>query len=98
MKPLTDTDEEFEVGPEPLAPRITGVEPRQPASVLVSFESGERRTFDVAPLLGRGIFQRLADPDAFSAVSVVEGGGGIEWAAGPDLSANNLYFCGRSVS
>ena len=47
---------------------------------------------DVADLLHRGVFRCLQDADRFAEVSVVDGGGGVEWACGPDLSANRLYF------
>jgi hypothetical protein len=63
-----------------------------------SFEAGEVRRFDVSPLLTRGVLQLIAKAEAFESVSVVEGGGGVEWDAGPDLSANRLYFDGEPVS
>ena len=97
MSSLLRTEPEVVVGPEPLAPRIVSVVVDTVATIRVTFEDGEVRLFDVSPLLTRGVFQRIADPEAFAAVSVVEGGGGVAWAAGPDLSANHLYFDGEAV-
>lgn len=87
-------DPESAVGPEPLAPRVVHVEAVGGRSVHVAFETGDARLFDVSPLFPRGVFQALRDPDAFRDVSVVAGGGGIEWASGPDLSAGRLYTGG----
>lgn len=95
--PDVQTEPEVVVGPEPLAPRIVAVSAVGTACIRVAFEDGEVRVFDVSPLLRRGVFQRIADPGAFAAVGVVEGGGGVEWAAGPDLSANRLYFDGEAA-
>ncbi len=93
--PEIQTEPEIIVGPEPLAPRVVTASAVGGATIRITFEDGEVRVFDVAPLLSRGVFQRIADARAFTAVTVVEGGGGVEWAAGPDLSANRLYFDGE---
>lgn len=96
MSTLLRTELEVVVGPEPMAPRIDDVSAmRGSHRVVATFETGERRIYDVTPLLGRGVFGRIIDPEAFARVSVVEGGGGIEWEAGPDLSRNSVYFSGR---
>jgi hypothetical protein len=65
------------------------------ACILVVFETGERRRVDLRPLLDKGVFRALRLPDALADVSVVPGGGGVEWACGADLSANRLYFGAR---
>ena len=89
MSTLLRTEPEVVVGPYPLAPRVTAVEAVDGRTVRVTFEDGEVR--DVTPVLERGVFQRLRDPERFAEVEVVEGGG-IEWASGADLSANRLYY------
>ena len=86
---------EYRVGPERLAPRIVAVEAQADTHrIAVDFETGVQRWYDVSPLLSRGVFQRIAEPKAFYRVSVVEGGGGVEWEAGPDLSRNSVYYEG----
>ncbi|SRR5690606_16132747 len=98
MSRLLRTEPEVVGGPEPLAPRIVAVEAVGETVAEAVFEDGEERRVDVAPLLTRGVFRQLTDPDAFAAVSVVEGGGGIEWACGPDLSAIRVYHGGEPVT
>ena len=92
-----DVQAPVETGPEFLAPRVIAVEPVPGPSLRVVFETGDVRTFDARPLLDRGVFCALSDASAFAAVSVVPGGGGVEWASGADLSANRLFTGGRAV-
>ena len=75
-----------------MLPRIVSVEADAATwTILATFETGERRRYDVSPLLGRGIFQSIASPAAFAAVGVDEMGG-VEWEAGPDLSRDTVYL------
>ena len=81
-----------------MLPRVVHVEADVASSTLLArFSTGERRRFDVAPLLTRGVFRRLADPAAFAAVGVDEMGG-VAWEAGPDLSRDTVYLAGEPVS
>ena len=83
--------------PLPMLPRIKAVEAEPGTwSVIATFVSGERRRYDVAPLLAKGIFQQIADPVAFAAVRTDEMGG-IAWEAGPDLSRDTVYLGGTPV-
>jgi Protein of unknown function (DUF2442) len=79
----------------PMLPRIVRVE-ADPATwtILATFATGERRRYDVAPLLNRGVFQQIANPDAFLAVHPDEMGG-VSWEAGPDLSRDTVYLAGE---
>lgn len=54
----------------------------------LEFDNGERRVFDVAPYLDRGIFRLLRD-GRFNAARVVAGS--VEWPGGIDLSFDTLY-------
>lgn len=106
MKPSTNTHSEsteidrdgteYVVGLGELAPRVVAVE-AQPETwaVLATFETGEQRRFNLNELRGRGIWAQIEESGSFEAISVVEGGGGIEWEAGPDLSADTLYLGGQ---
>jgi hypothetical protein len=78
-----------------MLPSIVRVE-ADPAcrTILATFANGERRRYDVRPLLDRGVFRRIADPEAFAAVSVDEMGG-VAWEAGPDLSRDTIYLGGE---
>ena len=78
--------------PLPMLPRVVKVEADPEAHTIVAtFETGERRRYDVTPLLGRGVFRALSDPDAFEAIGVDEMGG-VVWEAGPDLSRDTVYL------
>jgi hypothetical protein len=78
-----------------MLPRIVSVvaEP-ETWTILATFATGERRRYDVRPLLTRGVFRRLQDPEAFAAVEVDEMGG-VVWEAGPDLSRDTVYLAGE---
>ena len=80
--------------PIPMLPRIVRVaaEP-DTRTILATFATGERRRYDVGPLLTQGVFRELAAPEAFAAVYVDEMGG-IAWEAGPDLSRDTVYLAG----
>lgn len=78
-----------------MLPRIVNVEadPRT-WTIFATFDTGERRRYDMAPLLSRGLFRRIADAEAFVAVSPDEMGG-VCWEAGPDLSRDTVYIAGE---
>lgn len=83
--------------PLPMLPRIVRVEAEpETRTILATFATGERRRYDVAPLLTRGVFRRLTEPGAFAAVGVDEMGG-VVWEAGPDLSRDTVYLAGEPV-
>ena len=81
--------------PLPMLPRIVRVEAEpETRTILATFATGERRRYDVSPLLSRGVFRRLQDRAAFAAVAVDEMGG-VVWEAGPDLSRDTVYLAGE---
>ena len=81
--------------PLPLLPRIVRVEADpETRTILATFSTGEKRRYDVTPLLDRGIFRRLQDAQAFEAVDVDELGG-VVWDAGPDLCRDTIYLDGE---
>ena len=78
-----------------MLPRIMRVEADSETwTILATFTTGEKRRYDVAPLLTRGIFRRIAEPEAFVAVQPDEMGG-VCWEAGPDLSRDTVYLAGE---
>ncbi len=77
-------------------PHVRSVRALEDYELEVSFENGEYRRFDVKPYLGRGIFVRLRDRDAFRAIRVVAGS--VEWANGLDLSYDTLYVEGEPIA
>ena len=61
-------------GSKPLGPRITDIIPQNDHGLLVTFDNGETRLFNVHSLLSRGIFRSLREPKAFASLEVVNEG------------------------
>ena len=76
-------------------PYVKSVRALEDYKLEVSFENGERRTFDVKPFLSRGIFVRLRDQELFQAARAVAGS--VEWPGGLDLSYETLYIEGQPI-
>ncbi|MDE0008651.1 MAG: DUF2442 domain-containing protein [Gammaproteobacteria bacterium] len=75
-----------------LNPHVTHVQPQDDFTLIVTFATGERRRFDVAPFLDTGVFQRLRERSVFEAAKVVAGS--VEWPGEVDLSYDTLYMEG----
>lgn len=76
-------------------PRVTDVEPAQDYHLLVTFENGEKRLFDVRPYLDRGVFRDLCNEVAFAQVRAHLGT--VVWQGGQDLCPDTLYEQGQAV-
>ena len=48
-----------------LAPKITALKPEPPHTLVVTFETGEVRLFDLTPHLEWGVFQKLRPYELF---------------------------------
>ena len=70
---------------------VTAVEVLHERVVRLTFENGEVRDMDLAPLLWGPAFQSLEDDDVFRAVTVDPAAGTIVWPNGADISAHTLY-------
>lgn len=73
-------------------PKLTSVVPLEDYSLLVDFENGEQRCFDMTPYLDKGVFRELRDRDYFAKVRLIFGG--VQWPHEQDLSADTLYLGG----
>ena len=59
--------------------------------VRVTWDDGVTSLVDLKPVMaGHLVLEMLAIPEIFHDVSVVPGGGGIEWPNGADFSARSL--------
>ena len=69
-------------------------------NLLVSFVSGEKRQYDVAPLFDKWkAFQALMSTQGlFEQVKVDAGGYGISWNDDIDLSCDELYHNGKEIA
>ncbi len=75
---------------------VTDVEPMSGFRLLLTFENGEKKIFDVTPYLDIGIFAELKDLSKFNSVKVSFDT--IEWDNHADFDPELLYSKSRSYS
>ena len=68
---------------------IKDVKPKEDYLLLLTFENGEKRQFDMKPYLDLGIFQELKDLKLFNTAKTSFDT--IEWANEADLDPEPLY-------
>ncbi len=59
--------------------------------LLLIYEIGELKVFDVKPYANGDWFGELNDPTYFSSVRMLSDGSGIEWRNGQDIAPHELY-------
>lgn len=72
-----------------MPPRLNSVTPLADYRLLLTFDTAERRLFDVKPYLASGVFSELKDEALFRSVHMSFDT--IEWANGADLCPEVLY-------
>ena len=79
--------------------RILSITPLSEYSLLVCFENGEKKVYDVSQLFEKWeAFRALyVTKGLFRQVKVDTGGYGISWNDNIDLSCDELYRGGRNV-
>jgi hypothetical protein len=70
-------------------PRVKEVQPEQDYTLLITFNNGEHKLFDVKPYLSKGIFVALHDNNIFRQVKPFNGS--IRWPGDLDLCPDTLY-------
>ncbi len=68
---------------------IVNVKPLKDSQLLLTFENGEKRIFDMKPYLNKGIFKELRDEKMFRSVRVSFDS--IEWSNQADIDPEVLY-------
>jgi len=68
---------------------VTQVAPRDDFHLELTFDTGERKVFDVKPYLDKGVFRRLQDIQLFKQAYV--GGGTVCWPQDLDIAPETLY-------
>jgi Protein of unknown function (DUF2442) len=71
-------------------PRVQAVTPLLNYSLLLKFDNGEQKIFDVTPYLDKGIFRVLRNQSIFASVNVVLGS--VQWSNGADFCPDMLYL------
>ncbi|WBW97662.1 DUF2442 domain-containing protein [Oceanirhabdus sp. W0125-5] len=68
---------------------IVEVKPLKDYKLLLTFENGEKRIFDMNPYLSKGIFKELKDENVFKTVRISYDS--IEWSNEADIDPEVLY-------
>jgi hypothetical protein len=76
-------------------PYVRFVHPQDDYLLLLTFENGEKRIFDLKPYLDKGVFTRLKNPALFKTARLVSGS--VEWGGDIDLSYDTLYLSSTPV-
>jgi hypothetical protein len=71
-------------------PLVRTATPQPGHRLLLTFDNGETRVFDLTPYLDKGVFRQLQDPADFAKAAVVAGS--VEWPGEVDLSYDTLYL------
>ncbi|MCL2530818.1 MAG: DUF2442 domain-containing protein [Oscillospiraceae bacterium] len=79
-------------------PRLTNITTEKPYFLNLTYETGEKKRFDVTPYISGSWFGELADPNYFRAVKIIENGDYIEWPRGQDLAPHELYELSERIS
>ena len=74
---------------------IIDVKPLEDYQLLLTFDNGEQRLFDMKPHLNTGIFKELKDKHKFNSVKV--NFDTIEWCNKADIDPEMLYEHGKII-
>lgn len=72
-----------------LQPKVLSVKPLPDYRLLISYETGEQKIFDVKPYICGSWFGELKDESVFRTVKPC--GSTVEWADGQDIAPHELY-------
>ncbi|MCF0144248.1 MAG: DUF2442 domain-containing protein [Firmicutes bacterium] len=74
-----------------LQPKLIRVEAMDDMKLLLEYETGEKKIFDVTPYASGDWYGELKDPKYFKGVGLLPDGTGITWADGQDIAPHELY-------
>jgi len=72
-------------------PRLTKVIPNDDHTLLLHYETGEIKLFDVKPYIRGTFLGQLQEPAYFKTVQIFPNGKGLKWKNGQDLAPHELY-------
>jgi hypothetical protein len=76
-------------------PYVKSAQPRDDYCLLLTFENGEKRVFDVKPYFDKPVFAGLKNIALFKTARVVSGS--VEWQGEIDLSYDTLYLESKTI-
>ena len=81
-----------------LQPRIIALTVKEPCFLVLDYETGERKLFDVKPYIQGSWYGELEDADYFRTVCLLPGGNGIQWKHGQDIAPHELYEMSEAMN
>ena len=73
-----------------LRPTVINAIPKDDYKLVLSFDNGEMKVFDVKPYITGSWFGKLISKNYF--VTVKTNGFNVEWPDGQDICPDDLYF------
>ncbi len=70
-------------------PKVIAVKPLDNYNLVLNFDNGEKKSFDVKPYLKYKTFESLKNIEMFKTVKIA--GLSIEWSNGLDICPDELY-------
>jgi hypothetical protein len=75
---------------------VIDVKPQTGYKLLLTFENGEKRIFEMSEYLDLGVFKKLRNYHIFNTVHIVLDS--VEWANGIDLDPEELYCRSKAIA
>jgi hypothetical protein len=76
-------------------PYVKSIQFKDDYCLLLTFENGEKRVFDLKPYFNKPVFAQLKNTALFKTARVVSGA--VEWQGEIDLSYDTLYLESKAV-
>jgi len=73
-----------------MLPRLISVKPGKNYQLLLKYDNGEKRIFNVKPFISQPEFQKLNSKTFFHSVKVQDGV--VSWAGNIKFTAETLYY------
>ncbi len=78
-----------------MVPQPSKVKPLDNYRLMVEFDNGETRVYDMSALVEKPFYRRLKNKHLFNAVQVSDIT--LEWTTGEDICPNELYSNSRPI-
>lgn len=78
-----------------IRPTAKNVSATDDYKIIIEFDSGERKIFDVTPYITGEWYKELADMNYFK--SVFANGFTVEWPHGQDLCPDEIYYNSKTI-
>jgi len=72
-------------------PKIANVKPLEDYKLMLKYETGQKKIFNVLPYMSGRWYEELYDKNYFKTVHLISEGDGIEWMHGQDIAPHELY-------